>query len=91
MIKYIQLWCNKHGVTRPSFLEWKQAAISDIHRKINHLLTKLATAKGKKTLNVENAIFTEELEMLHNKFVALPTIKQGIVMPLSSKSTILKF
>ena len=42
---FIQSWCNKHGVTRSSFFEWKQAVISEIDRN-SHLSTELTTENG---------------------------------------------
>lgn len=43
----IQSWCKKHNVTKLSFSEWKEAMISAIDEKINHLSTKLITKKIK--------------------------------------------
>ena len=45
--------------------------ISAINENINHLLTKVTTGKGKSILKVKDKIITEELKILHNKFVVL--------------------
>lgn len=45
--------------------------ISAINENINHLLTKVTTGKGKSILKVKDKIITEELKIIHNKFVVL--------------------
>ena len=61
--------CVKHGVTTSSFSEWKQPMISAIDRKTSHLSAKLTTENNKKKLDLNDKIITEELKMLHMKFV----------------------
>ena len=42
------IWCDKHGVPKSLFSEWKQAVIWVIDEKISHLSTKAATEKRRK-------------------------------------------
>ena len=68
---YIKSWYDKDGVTISSISEWNQAMISAIDEKINHLLTKVAIEKSKKTLRLKDETITEELKTIHGKFVVI--------------------
>ena len=43
--------------------------------KISHHLTKLTTKRSKNTLKLKDEIITDELKLLHDKFVVVPIDK----------------
>lgn len=68
-----QFYCDKQGVTKLPFSEWKRSKISAIAEKTSYLFTKLRTIKSKNTLKLNDDIITEELKTIYNKSSAVFT------------------
>ena len=83
----IQSKCNKLGVITLSFSERTQTVISKIDEKVSHLSIKLTAENNKNTLK----LITEELKMLHNKFVVVPIKNTSGNVAFVCKRDYLKF
>ena len=77
----ITSWRDKKSVPTSSFPEWKGAVMPLIDEKCCHLSTKVTTEKRKTILKLYDEIITEELKMLHNKFVVAPIDKANGDVP----------